>query len=123
MKHETKFPRGFPAVGDVIRFTCSSVSEPKGSVTAEDITGRKHYSTVEAIVVSREYDEATDMFYLTTSNEAHKNIHKEGDEWLSDGFLRAEDRSSEKARRSGLLREEEYRARIHELKVVRRSHT
>ena len=40
MKFETPFPKNFPEIGDIIRFTCTiKRSHTAGFVTAEQITG------------------------------------------------------------------------------------
>jgi hypothetical protein len=88
MKFETRFPKGFPEVGDVIRFTCMATTNVSvGSVTASQIEGRKIRSTVEAMVIARCFDEGTGLHYLTTSDDSHKHICNI-DGWESDGFIR-----------------------------------
>ena len=120
MKYETQFPRGFPEVGDVIRFTCHSLTPASsGFVTAEQITRRKMWSTVEVLVVGRDFDEATELHYIHTSDDLHKHIHKEEGDWLSEGWRLTESEHPQGTAQP-LLHFEKYRTEIHELKVVRK---
>jgi len=117
MEFETQFPKGFPEVGDVIRFTCNA-QKTSGGVTAKQVTGRKHFSTVEVIVVGREFDEATGSYYLITSDDAYKNIVKE-DGWGSQGWIPKSEEGPQKTAQN-VIQFEEYRTDIHQLKIVRK---
>jgi hypothetical protein len=116
MKFETPFPKNFPEVGDVIRFTCTIKTIHSYGVTAEQIDGRKLYSTVEVLIVGRHFDEATGLHYLVTSDNYFLHICK-CDGWESEGRILIDNRDPKEPQG---MHFEPHRTKIHALRVVRK---
>ena len=85
----------------------------------EEITGEKTSSTVEVLVVGRNFDEATGVHFLVTSDDAFRHVCKMGGSWESEGWILVRDESSPTDKPANLYFEE-HRTDIHQLKVVRR---
>jgi hypothetical protein len=120
MKFATRFPRGFPEVGDVIKFTCTAKPIPGAMAVEQIIKKFRTPSTVEVLVIGRQFDEATGIHYLVTADDNFRHICND-DGWESQGSLLTTNRSSEEAIRGG-QKFMEYRTRIHELEIVRKHH-
>ena len=115
MKFETKFPEGFPEIGDVIRFTCKPLTPSSSEhLTVEQITGREIWSTVEVLIMGRLFDAATGIHYLVTADDCYKNICNSGG-WESQGWILFPQQISRHN-----FRFQEYRTKINELKIVRK---